>query len=170
MAILDSGSRTEFESGAVRDIKTDVGRCDLMPLKIVSMLLKENKDFAILTFLEMYIYTGKPHSLFEALRLFITHCIKTDLYSAMLDVSTHYRAGCEKYGERNWEKGIPLHSYIDSATRHYLKYRRGDTDERHDLAFMWNILCCLWTHENKPEYIDLPFKKNLVQEKKPNEI
>lgn len=29
--ILDSGNRTEFESGAVRDIQEGKGRCDLLP-------------------------------------------------------------------------------------------------------------------------------------------
>jgi len=26
-------------------------------------------------------------------------------------------------------------------------------------AFVWNILGAIWTHLNKPEMIDLPFKK-----------
>jgi len=25
-------------------------------------------------------------------------------------------------------------------------------------AFVWNILGAIWTHRNKPEMIDLPFK------------
>ena len=31
----DSGDRTEFESGAVRDIQAGKGRCDLLPLDVV---------------------------------------------------------------------------------------------------------------------------------------
>ena len=30
--ILDSGDRTQFSSGAVRDMKGGKGRCDLLPL------------------------------------------------------------------------------------------------------------------------------------------
>jgi hypothetical protein len=56
-------------------------------------------------------------------------------------------------------KGIPLHCYIDSGVRHYLKFKRGDDDEPHGRAFVWNILGALWTQENKPELIDLPFKE-----------
>ncbi len=77
----------------------------------------------------------------------------------LLDVSKHYEAGAAKYGDRNWECGIPVHCYIDSGVRHYLKWRRGDTDEPHDRAFLFNILGAIWTHINKPELIDLPFSK-----------
>ena len=77
----------------------------------------------------------------------------------LLEVSKHYEEGAKKYAERNWEKGISLHCYIDSGVRHYLKWLRGDKDEPHDRAFVWNMLGALWTQENKPELIDLPFKE-----------
>ena len=34
--IKDSGNRTEYETGAVRDIQEGKGRCDLMPLDVVA--------------------------------------------------------------------------------------------------------------------------------------
>ena len=37
--IKDSGNRTNFESGAVRDIQSGKGRCDLMPLGVVANLI-----------------------------------------------------------------------------------------------------------------------------------
>ena len=37
--IKDTGNRREFETGAVRDISTGKGRCDLMPLKVVGEVL-----------------------------------------------------------------------------------------------------------------------------------
>ena len=66
----------------------------------------------------------------------------------LLEVSKHFEEGAKKYGENNWQKGIPESSYIDSAVRHYLKWLRGDDDERHDRAFVWNIICLIWTHEH----------------------
>jgi len=36
----DSGERTEFESGAVRDIQAGKGRCDLLPLDVVGAVIK----------------------------------------------------------------------------------------------------------------------------------
>ena len=77
-----------------------------------------------------------------------------------LQVAIHFEEGAKKYGENNWQKGIPVHCYIDSAVRHYLKFLRGDMDERHDRAFVWNILCCIWTCVNKPELNDYRKKEN----------
>jgi hypothetical protein len=83
---------------------------------------------------------------------------KWDVYTAFLELAKHYEEGSKKYAERNWEKGINLHCYIDSGVRHYLKYLRGDEDEPHDGAFPWNMFGALWTQKHHPELIDLPFK------------
>ena len=83
-----------------------------------------------------------------------------DFATAFLELSKHYEDGCQKYGERNWQKGIPVSRYIDSGIRHYLKYKRGDTDEPHDRAFLWNMVGAVWTLDNMPELMDLPIKRN----------
>ncbi len=153
MEILDSGHRKQFESGAVRDARPGVGRCDLLPLGIIADRLNDK----VFEFIEDYIRMGELASLWMALDEFIGK-EEERWCTSLLDVSKHYEAGCAKYGDRNWEKGIPLHCYIDSGVRHYLKWRRGDTDEPHDRAFLFNILGAIWTHVYKPEMIDLPFK------------
>lgn len=155
MEILDSGQRREFTTGAVRDINTDKGRCDLLPLSIVG----EVENDVYLVSIEKYIRDGDRFHLVEVIKAFAKQEFG-DLPSAMLEVSKHFAGGCEKYGERNWERGIPLHCYIDSAVRHYMKYQRGDADEPHHRAFLWNLLCALWTQDNKPEMCDLPFNSN----------
>ncbi len=154
MKIKDSGNRREFSSGAVRDISEGKGRCDLLPLSVIA----EMQNDKILYMISDYIYSGDKHSLVEAINDFSKQKYG-DLYTAMLEVSKHYEDGCNKYGERNWEKGIPLHCYIDSGVRHYIKWLRGDTDEPHDRAFLWNMLGALWTHNYHPDFCDLPFKK-----------
>jgi hypothetical protein len=63
--------------------------------------------------------------------------------------------GCQKYGDRNWEKGIPICRYLDSAMRHTLKYLGGMTDEPHLVAACWNLLCALET-EHRVEIGMLP--------------
>lgn len=157
MSIVDSGERREFESGAVRDIADGKGRCDLLPLDVIaSMYGVAGKDYSPLTFISIYIYTGEVTYLYRAIFNFC-RTEGVDGISMLLEVSKHYEEGAKKYAERNWEKGIPLHCYIDSGVRHYLKYMRGDTDERHDRAFVWNMLCAVWTQQNKPSFIDLPF-------------
>jgi hypothetical protein len=50
-----------------------------------------------------------------------------------------FEAGCLKYGERNFERGIPVGRYVDSAFRHLNKYRMGLRDEPHLIAGLWNL-------------------------------
>lgn len=153
-ALKDSGARREFESGAVRDCADGKGRCDLLPLSLVSMLIGDG--YTVLIQIGDYIRTGDNIYLEAALNEF-AGLKNVSIYTLMLEASKQFEDGASKYGERNWEQGIPLHCYIDSAVRHYLKFKRGDTDEPHDRAFVWNILCAMWTQRHKPELIDLPF-------------
>lgn len=151
--IVDSGNRREFSSGAVRDVSDEKGRCDLLPLREVAIYLDAN---FVLHEIEQYVRTGDVGYLYEALEKF-REGLGFDKPTLVLEVAIHYAEGCQKYGERNWQKGIPLHCYIDSGVRHYLKWLRGDDDERHDRAFVWNILGAIWTHENKPELREYPY-------------
>lgn len=76
--------------------------------------------------------------------------------SAILALARHCEAGALKYGERNVDKGIPQHSFIDSCLRHLFKYLRGDRDEDHLVAAFWNIAWALEQEERKPEMQDIP--------------
>jgi len=95
--IKDSGARTTFETGAVRDIQEGKGRRDLLPMR------------------------------------------------ALMELSKHYEAGALKYDERNWEKGIKLHTYINSTMNHLFKFLIGRKDEPHLIAAAWNIMCLVDT-------------------------
>lgn len=195
--IKDSGDRTVFESGAVRDCPVGKGRCDLLPLKEIEEWLRCNNRYEInclgtLNDVKNYFeedqkqliedfgctgYSWYMEALYSALNGFLRYkwrdyisCIDDSMIdkefkdnideytknadllklktTAILEVSKHFEDGAAKYGDNNWKKGIPINRYIDSAIRHYIKVLRGDTDERHDRAFMWNILCLIWTVEN----------------------
>lgn len=161
--ILDSGKRREFESGALRDIQEGKGRCDLLPLDIVANITLDGPRDGVLYAINNFIHEGTVIDLYIAIQTFCSR-YKWGIPTAMLEVAKHYEEGAKKYAERNWEKGIPLHCYIDSGVRHYLKYLRGDKDEPHDRAFIWNMLGALWTFEHKPELNDLPF--NVVKDNK----
>lgn len=146
--ILDNGGRTEYETGAMRDIKEGVGRCDLMPLDVVGVLLGNNTIIRCINNFNENKDTGYLYdSLNTAKRLYYDN----SRINMILDVSIHFEEGAKKYGENNWQKGIPVQSYIDSAVRHYLKHLRGDDDENHLRAFVWNILCLIWTVKHKEE-------------------
>lgn len=150
--IKDSGERRQFDTGAVRDIQEGKGRCDLLPLDVIAECYETAVPNASIseTFGNLYRYTQTGN---------IDHLINVldvpepyeDWSEMFLEVSKHFEEGAKKYGENNWQKGIPTHCYIDSAVRHYLKWLRGDDDEPHDRAFCWNIICCIWTCIHKPE-------------------
>ena len=152
--ILDSGNRRQFESGAVRDIQEGKGRCDLMALDVVCQYYYDiglDIAFSIFELFEHFKTSGNPVHLLEILKYFCEDRWNKDCNTMFLEVSKHFEEGAKKYGENNWQKGIPVHCYIDSAVRHYLKFLRGDQDEPHDRAFAWNIMCAIWTCEHKPE-------------------
>ena len=147
--ILDSGERRQFETGAVRDIQEGKGRCDLMPLEVVAKLLNRdpeyNPDLVIgsVALFKNGNYENPTH-LYNALVYFARDNYGGCLETMFLEVAKHFEEGAKKYGENNWQKGLPMNCYIDSAVRHYIKWRRGDRDEPHDRAFVWNVMCCIW--------------------------
>lgn len=146
--IKDSGHRRIFETGAVRDMQEGKGRCDLLPLDIIANFL----DDKIIHSIYKYATDGCVEWLYETIA-YAKENFGT--YSHIfLEVSKHFEEGAKKYGEYNWQKGIPTHCYVDSAIRHYLKWLRDDDDEPHGRAFIWNILCCIWTCTHKPELND----------------
>lgn len=164
-SILDSGNRTKFSTGAVRDIQEDKGRCDLMPLHVVARLLDKKHSY-VLHEIENYKETKNAEYLYNAIQYFCKD-EGISLVDMMLEVSLHYRDGAEKYGEDNWKNGLPVKSYISSAVRHLLKHIDGYKDEAHHRGFVWNIMSALWTITNKPELIDAPF--NMEEEVEENE-
>ena len=66
---------------------------------------------------------------------------------ALQRLAVHYENGAKAYGDRNWEKGIELSSFVDSLERHLGQYLLGDRAEDHLAAIMWNAAGLLWTEE-----------------------
>lgn len=153
--ILDSGDRTQFESGAVRDMRVGKGRCDLMPLDVVAYFLRDDTEEPDRIFDAVYKFqkSNDVKYLYKAIDNF---CIirEWDPYTALLETAVHFEDGAKKYGDNNWRKGIPVNVFLDSALRHYIKFRRGDKDEPHDRAVCWNLMCAIWTAKHKPELDD----------------
>lgn len=153
--ILDSGERRQFETGAVRDIQEGKGRCDLMPLEVVAkcLALHTNRAAASPIFeIVAFLNDGNTDHLYASMHIFCNNVNGWHLSDAhmFIEVAKHFEEGAKKYGENNWQKGLPVHCYIDSAVRHYLKWLRGDKDEPHDRAFVWNIMCCIWECDFSP--------------------
>lgn len=165
--IADSGERRVFGSGAVRDIQEHKGRCDLLPLKEVSEFLdysplSEEQRCCPLYWVHRYIDSAinKPDGIgcrwyiYDAIYRFVEES-GIGKYDLILEVSKHFEEGARKYKRNNWRLGINASCYIDSGVRHYLKWKMGMRDEPHDRAFVWNMLCLLWTVDNRPDYNDV---------------
>ena len=153
--IKDSGERREFSTGAVRDIQEGKGRCDLMPLDVIAECYKTHfsrtPTHEVLNSVYLFCDSGDYKHLIEALSSFLNESNFGGWSDMFISVSKQFEEGAQKYGENNWQKGLPVNCYIDSAVRHFMKFLRGDADEFHDRAFVWNILCCIWTCKHKPE-------------------
>lgn len=158
MILKDSGIRREFISGAVRDGAEGKGRCDLLPLDAVNLILPGMGG--MISTLEDFQRSGDLSYLLDTINLAIEEMYDDDPFTAMIEVSKQYEDGATKYAVRNWEKGMPCHIYVDSAIRHYLKWRRGDEDEPHDRACLWNLLGLWWTFVNLPDMNDLPYEED----------
>jgi len=59
--------------------------------------------------------------------------------AALRRVAGVYQRGAEKYGQRNWERGMPIGRFLDSALRHIYQYIEGKRDEDHLAQAMWNV-------------------------------
>lgn len=160
--IKDSGERRAFESGALRDVVEGKGRCDLLPLDVLANFYRLCTEkiwiSELLSAIEAFIRTGATELLERAIVTFMVGEFDSSrrpfedvsLETMWLEVAKHFEEGCAKYGENNWRKGIPAYCYIDSGVRHLFKWLRGDKDEPHHRAFVWNIICCIWTCRNLP--------------------
>ena len=94
-----------------------------------------------------------------------------DLISPLAEerIARRLAEGAEKYGERNWEKGVPISRCVASALRHLHAYRRGEIDEDHLAATACNLMFARHFEESVKsgatplEVLDLPFhaKKRL---------
>lgn len=57
--------------------------------------------------------------------------------------------GAKHYGERNWEKGMPLAVFKESAARHYVSWMNNETDEDHAAKLIFNIMGYIHFRENE---------------------
>lgn len=154
MAVLkDSGERREFGTGAVRDMAEGKGRCDLLPIGVVSGFFYNGTANPVLEALNNFDADGRNDTayLYDALVHLCDQAFRGDKADMMLQLSMHFEDGARKYGEANWQKGIPVRAYLDSALRHYFKWLRYDDDEPHHRACAWNLMCMIWELDHHPD-------------------
>ena len=64
--------------------------------------------------------------------------------------------GARKYGDHNWQKGIPASEMLNHAIRHTYLWLAGDATEDHLAHAAWNLLAVCHFEEALPEMIDVP--------------
>ena len=96
-----------------------------------------------------------------------------DLFSpiALRRVAGVNERGAVKYDDRNWEKGMPIGRFLDSALRHIFENLEGLRDEDHLAQAAWNLLAAIHTEEmisrglmpkeldNRPNYFGVKNEK-----------
>ncbi len=102
-----------------------------------------------------------------------------DLISVIAErrLANWYEAGCQVYGDRNWEKGMPHSRFVDSTKRHinaYLTVKQLEREgflqqdveevcasmginplEDHLAAAVWNLMSIMHLELTHPEMDDL---------------
>ena len=124
--LKDSGGRTSFESGAVRDSSEG----------------KANMHWLPPFFWERYGQVGKRIKLFlqEGEVAHLKIALKSMISSYGLKrLCDHLEAGASKYAAFNWAKGMPVSRCLDSLGRHLESLRKGEEDEDHAAAAMCNL-------------------------------
>lgn len=83
----------------------------------------------------------------------------------LLRLARIYEKGAEKYEARNWEKGAPFSTFIESALRHIVQYMMGMDDEDHLGQAAWNVFSIMHLEETHPELDNMPhYLKEVVKE------
>lgn len=79
-------------------------------------------------------------------------------YEPTRQLAIHFETGGAIHGDRNWELGQPLSTYLNSAKRHAAQ--AGNLkDENHAISSCWNFFCLIqtakWIEEGKlPKELD----------------
>jgi hypothetical protein len=62
--------------------------------------------------------------------------------------------GAEKYGDYNWERGMPARDMLNHALRHIYLFLGGDRSEDHLGHAAWNLMGAIHSMEAWPELND----------------
>lgn len=169
--VEEKETMTHFESGAVRDIHGDKGRFDLLPHDVIGRMLygipaapnieraQETED----VYEPIYYFrlNGNVSHLYYLAEIFFNMKAKElnlpldkSRFVCIQKLAEHYQNCLSKYPARNWERGIPVSSFIDSALRHFTQWRMECKDFPHDIAFFWNVVGAIWTALHRADLND----------------
>ena len=115
----DSGQRQEFDTGAKRDVDIDKPKYEEIPLNFLKEIAMSLKDY--------------PDSRLDLIPI-----------NALLRLSSLFGRGSKKYGENNFQLGIPFKRMFGSILRHVYQYMEGDRTECHLSAIAWGAFVLMF--------------------------
>lgn len=62
--------------------------------------------------------------------------------------------GAAKYGDHNWEKGMPAKVFVNHAMAHMASWLDGDSSEDHLAHAAWNLIAIMHFEKHGPQWID----------------
>lgn len=109
--------------------------------------------------------TGIQEPPVEEMRVFESGCVRStdsdevryDLIPpiALRRLAARYKMGADKYGEYNWQKGMPLGVVINHLQNHLEKFKlEGCIDDDNLAAIAWGAFALMWYEANKPELFE----------------
>ncbi len=161
----------KYDTGAVRDDREGKGRFDLISKKVFNIVCDDligqyetTEQLLYTRVLKDFVNEHYLDSLFKVFRLVDMLANKEDTGFAckvkvnvevinqqfdfnigavgLILLANRLEEGAKHYGERNWEKGIPIDRYIDSGLRHLIKTLVCNNED-HWGAFIWNLHCII---------------------------
>ena len=71
-----------------------------------------------------------------------------------------YTEGAKRYGEHNWQKGLPYSTTVNHLIEHLLKWLESDTSEDHLAKVIWGCAALMYYEDNCKHCDDLFFGKS----------
>lgn len=66
-----------------------------------------------------------------------------------------YKEGSVKYGDHNWQKGLPVSDILNHTIRHVYLYLGGDRSEDHLAHAAWGLFAAMHFEELRPDLVDV---------------
>lgn len=68
---------------------------------------------------------------------------------ALHRIAKRLEYGANKYGAKDWDKGLPVNLLIDSSLRHIFQYLNKENDEDHLASAVTNLMQIMHQEKNK---------------------
>lgn len=86
--------------------------------------------------------------------------VRYDLISpiGLRRIAETYAEGAKKYGDTNWQKGIPTRDLLNHALKHLQMWQEEKISGEDHLAHAaWNIIAMMHTEERMPNLVSRPY-------------